>query len=87
MCSLSGRGTFYLPTVDAAVADRRRAYDTVTRLITAITPEVGREAAMVLDDAVGDLIATMQLETLSRLVAVMRDIVDGPVGVFVAPEP
>jgi hypothetical protein len=87
MCNLSGRGTVYVPTVDDAVADRRRAYDTVTRLIVVMTPEIGREATTVMDNAVGDLVATTQLEILSRLVAVMRDIVDGPVGVFVAPEP
>jgi hypothetical protein len=85
VCNRGNRSTLYLPSVEEAMRERGHARDKLDRLIEAMVPEIGRQAANVLSDAATDLVARAELEYMARLVTVMQAVAGGPGDVFVAP--
>jgi hypothetical protein len=82
------RGVAWIPTIAEAKAEQAAALDHLDRLISSITPEIGRPMAQSLSDATTSVVAASDREVMARLGLVMEAVLGGGRGqVLLTPRP
>jgi hypothetical protein len=86
MFDREGHAAVHVPTIEDAERETKAALAHIDALIRVVKSRVGGEVATALDDAIGDLMAAFQTETMARLTAILQEMSGGPANVFVGPE-
>jgi hypothetical protein len=86
MCDREGHSVVYVPMLEDAEAETKAVLDHACMLTRALKEQIGEQAATAPDDAISDLMAAFQAETMTHLISMLQQVTGVPAHVFVRAE-